>query len=288
MPIALALLGLLASASVAQEGENREEASAAARTRQKYSRPKVTVKDPADFMSKGKQIFSGPQPGEKLPEFKATSLMGDSKGKEIAPNELAAERPQILVFQDDGGVAARGINGILRAVETIDRKAKQDLHVACVFLCDDTETMTRRFAGLFPRLRERGIEIIAVSKDGRDGPGAYGLNRAVSQTIILAKGGTVTHNFVFPQGMLFPDPHVMGGIAEIIDEDREVVEGWLADAFDQDEQMRMRRDESPQSDARNAFREKLGEFVRAGKLTRKEAAELYRAAFPGGPSDDRQ
>lgn len=38
-----------------------------------------------------------------------------------------------------------------------------------------------------------------------------------------------------------------------------------------------------QDQAKNAFREKLGEFVRAGKITRAEAGELYRAAFPEKP-----
>ncbi len=42
----------------------------------------------------------------------------------------------------------------------------------------------------------------------------------------------------------------------------------------------MRRDNDPQSAAKAVFREKLGEFVGAGKLTREEAGELYQAAFP--------
>ena len=32
--------------------------------------------------------------------------------------------------------------------------------------------------------------------------------------------------------MLYPDPHVMGGIAELIDEDNETVAGWLAETGD--------------------------------------------------------
>jgi hypothetical protein len=238
------------------------------------------VKDPAGFKMEGRQIFSGPQPGEKLPGFKASSLIGDTKGEDIDPIKLAGKNPQILLFQDEGGVAIRGLFGVVDAITKIDRKTEQDLHIACVFLCDDAETITSRFESLFPRMRERGIDLIALSKDGRDGPGAYGLNRTVSQTIILAKDGKVTQNFVFPQGMLLPDPHVMGGIAELIGEERDSVAQWLAEGAESDASMRAGRGGDRQAEVQAGFREKLGEFVRAGKITREEASELYQTAFP--------
>ena len=50
--------------------------------------------------------------------------------------------------------------------------------------------------------------------------------------------------------------------------------------------MRMSRDNGPQSAAKAALREKLGEFVRAGKLTREEAGELYESAFPEEEAED--
>ena len=268
--IAFTLVAFLCSGSLAQaqkKGERRE-----------YGRGKLTVKDPADFRTEGKQIFSGPQPGETLPAFKATSLAGDNKGKELDPIELAGNNPQILLFQDENGVAIRGLYGIAETIKKINRKTEPDLQIACVFLSDDVETITGRYAKLFPRLRERGIDLIAISKDGRDGPGAYGLNRTVSQTIILARDGKVTRNFVFPQGLLQSDPHLMGGIAELIGEERETVARWLAGAAEGD--ARMRRNDDPQSAAKAAFREKLGEFVKDGKITREDAGELYRAAFP--------
>jgi hypothetical protein len=278
--IVLTLLALLCSGSLAQEREPREGQRTGERERQKYSRGKLAVKDPAGFKTEGKQIFSGPQPGETLPAFHATSLIEDNKGKELSPVDLAGNNPQILLFQDEGGVAMRGLYGVVDAIRKIDRKSDQDLHIACVFLCDDAETITSRFARVFPRLRERGIDLIAVSRDGRDGPGAYGLNRTVSQTIILAKDGKVTQNFVFPQGMLYADPHVMGGIAELIGEDRETVAGWLAEAAEGDFRMRTGSGDDPQAVAKAALREKLGKFVAAGKITREEAGELYQAAFP--------
>ena len=267
----------------AKRAEPATEAATSVRERethkpQEYGRGKLAVKDPADFRMEGKQIFSGPQSGEKLPPFRATSLAGDNKGKELDPIELAGNNPQILLFQDENGVAIRGLFGVAKAIRKIERKTEQDLHIACVFLCDDAETITSQFASVFQDMRERGIDLIAISKDGRDGPGAYGLNRTVSQTIILARDGKVTRNFVFPQGLLQSDPHLMGGIAELIGEERETVARWLAGAAEGD--ARMRRNDDSQSAAKAAFREKLGEFVKDGKITREDAGELYRAAFP--------
>ena len=225
--MALTLVALVGALSFAQEpakteSETREvdrkEQRSPRQKRRRYDQKKISVKDPAGFKAEGEQVFSGPQPGEKMPGLKAASLAGADKGKEIDPVAVAAGKLQVLFFQDESGVAIRGLFGVVDAIGKIDRKTDKDLHVACVFLSDDPDAITSRFGRVFPRLREQGIDIIAASKDGRDGPGAYGLNRTVSQTIILAKNGKVTRNFVFPQGMLYPDPHVMGGIAELIDE----------------------------------------------------------------------
>ncbi len=282
--IALTLVALLCSGSLAQERERRDRTREGQRSgereRHEYGRGKLAVKDPAGFRREGKQIFSGPQPGEKLPAFKTTSLAGDNKGKELNPIELAGDHPHILIFQDEGGVGARGLNRVVHVIARIDPKSDKDLHITSVFLSDDTEKVSQFAGRLAPRLLERGLDVISVSKEGRDGPGAYGLNRTVSQTIILAKDGKVTRNFVFPQGMLYADPHLMGGIAELIGEDRETVAGWLAEAAEGDARMRTRGGDDPQAVAKAALREKLGKFVVAGKITREEAGELYQAAFP--------
>ena len=287
--MALTLVALVGFVSFAQESAKngnetreteRKEQRRADRGRRAYDQNKIPVKDPEGFKAEGEPVFSGPQPGEKVLGLKAASLFGEDKGKEIDPVAAAGDRPQILFFQDESGVAIRGLFGVGRAIGNIGRKTNKDLHVACVFLSDDPDSITSRYGQLFQRMREQGINVVAISKDGRDGPGAYGLNRTVSQTIILARNGKVTRNFVFRQGMLTPDPHVIGGIAELIDEDRESVAGWLAEANEEAARMRMRRDNDPQAAARAALRRKIGEFVQAGKLTREDASELYEAAFP--------
>ena len=242
------------------------------------NRRRTEVKDPAGYQTKGKQIFSGPQTGEKLPALKVTGLFGDTKGEAFDPIKRAGNRPQILFFQDDSGVGIRGLFGFANAIHQVNEKADQELQVACIFLADEANTITSRYAGIFGRLRERGVNVIAVASGGRSGPGSYGLNRNIAQTILVAKDGKVTWNFVSEQGLLFADPHILGAVAEAVGEKRETVAAWLNAAGSDD------RAPANKELARRqrALRTKLGKLVEAGKLTRREAGELYRAAFDGG------
>jgi hypothetical protein len=54
-----------------------------------------------------------------------------------------------------------------------------------------------------------------VSLDGREGPGALGLNRSVQMTILVAKSKTVTANFALVQPSLQADlPKIVAAIVE--------------------------------------------------------------------------
>ena len=186
---------------------------------------KVEIKDPAQFKTAGgKALFSGPQPGEKIPPFKVTGLNGDRLGKVFDPVRLAGGKPQVLIFMDDNGVGIRGLFGTASLLSQIAEKSDKQLHLAAVLLGDDPA----KLQGFGKRFGERlsGV-VMGASPDGRDGPGALGLNRTISMTVIVARDGKVTHNFVFPQSMLYPDPHVLGAIASAIGQKRETVAKWL-------------------------------------------------------------
>ena len=242
------------------------------------NRRRTEVKDPAGYQTKGKQIFSGPQKGEKLPALKVTSLFGDTKGEAFDPIKRAGNRPQILFFQDAIFGEVPCLFQFADAIRQVNEKADKELQVACIFLADDANTITSRYAGVFAGLRERGVNVIAVASGGRSGPGSYGLNRNISQTIIVAKDGKVTWNFVSEQGLLFANPHILGAVAEAVGEKRETVAAWL-NAAGADDRAPANKELARRQ---RALRTKLGEFVEAGKLTRREAGELYRAAFDGG------
>ena len=112
----------------------------------------------------------------------------------------------------------------------------------------------------------------------------------VSQTVLLSKDGKVTHNFVFPQGSLYADPHVLGGVAELLGVEREKLATWLNEAPPEGARMvsgeamqrdaQPKRDAAPASSGKIALREKLGKLVAAQRLTREEAIELFQSAFP--------
>ena len=285
LPIALTLVALLCSGSLAQERESRsrEGQRRGERDRREYrpeerDRRKLGVKDPAGYKTEGKQLFSGPQPGEKLPALKVTSLFGDTKGEAFDPIKRAGNRPQILFFQDAIFGEVPCLFQFADAIRQVNEKTEKKLQIACIFLADDVNTITSRYARVFAGLRERGVNVIAVAPGGRTGPGSYGLNRNISQTILVAKAGKVTWNFVSEQGLLFANPHILGAVAEAVGEKRETVAAWLNAAGADD------RAPANEELARRqrALRTKLGAFVEAGKLTRREAGELYRAAFDGG------
>lgn len=208
-------------------GRERTDERGQATERKRYeNRRRVEVKDPAEFnKTQEKVLFSGPQPGEKLPFFKATGVRDALDGEEFDAVSMAGGKPQILIFQDETGVGIRGLRRLTRLLSRVENKSDQDLHTAVVFLGDDPAKITK-FVKDLGRIIP-GDLLVGVSRDGRDGPGAYGLNRNVSQTIIFSKDRKVTHSFVFPQGMLLVDPHVLGAVAALIGEERETLETWL-------------------------------------------------------------
>ena len=211
------------------------------RTRRQYENRRVKEVKAPDLFNKGVQnpIFSGPQPGEKLVSFQAVGYAGEHKEKILDPIAMAKNRPQLIVFQDDEGASSRGLYDLSDSLAKIDRQSDVDLHVSVILLSDDPVAF-EPYARMFPALLERGVDVIAFSKEGREGPGAYGLDRTVSQTFVLSKGGKVVHNLVLPKGGVYADPHVLGGIADIIGEKRETVQDWLNQGTTGGREMRRR------------------------------------------------
>ena len=58
---------------------------------------------------------------------------------------------------------------------------------------------------------------IGISVDGAEGPGAYGLNRNVTLTVLAGKGGTVTANYALVQPSVQADaPKILAEVAELV------------------------------------------------------------------------
>jgi hypothetical protein len=70
-------------------------------------------------------------------------------------------------------------------------QSKQKMHISAVFLGDTPNTVENQASKLVPHI-PNGVSL-GISQDGREGPGSYGLNRNVAQTVIIAKDGKVLH-----------------------------------------------------------------------------------------------
>ncbi|MEM9645370.1 MAG: hypothetical protein AAF989_10275, partial [Planctomycetota bacterium] len=243
------LLILFAPPVMAQDKTEPAEARMQMRQRQQRAQnnrrsPVYEVKDPAEFTaSEGKTLFSGPQAGERLPAFQAIGVHGKRKETNFDPTEDIQDEPHVLIFMDDGGVGVRGLFGFIRALETIRDNTDKDLRLTTIFLGDDSSALSGFVNRFSARLSESAT--VGISIDGRDGPGNYGLNRNVAMTVLVAKDGKVTHNFPMTQAMLYPDPHVLGAVAEVLGEDRESMASWFRkQATTQQARPGMRREDS--------------------------------------------
>ncbi len=157
-------------------------------------------------------VFSGPQVGEALPDFKITSLVGDVEGKVLNPVADAKEQPIVLVFIHE---LTRPGFGLMRAVTKFSAERKdKGMNVAVVFLTDDA-TATAKWSKNVQRLFSENVQY-GMFMDGKEGPGAYGLNRNVIVTALVGKEGKVTGNFALVQPQLQVDgPAILESIAAV-------------------------------------------------------------------------
>ena len=261
-----------------EEGEKllkktKDDAQMMDRKRQYENRRQVEVVDPTGFStSEENKAFSGPQPGEKLPPLMATGIRGGAKDVTFDFIAKADGRPHVLLLQDKSGVGLRGLYDVVGVVNKISKKSDKDLHMSVVFLSDNPAALKQ----ITQHVPENVL--VGISLDGREGPGSYGLNRNVSQTIIIAKDGKVLHNFAFAQPILFADPHVLGAIANAIEEKPETVAKWLNEAPVEGERMRgnreqMERERTPSREELVKRFDKDGD----GKLNREEGLAARRA-----------
>ncbi|MCH5373957.1 MAG: hypothetical protein JJ992_08275, partial [Planctomycetes bacterium] len=108
--------------------------------------------------------------------------------------------------------------GLMRAIANFagERKAK-GMTVGVVFLSDDATETTKWALNLANNQRLFSDDVIyGVSPDGKEGPGAYGLNRNVTLTILVGTEGKVTANFALVQPQLQADgPAILKAIAAV-------------------------------------------------------------------------
>lgn len=155
-------------------------------------------------------LFSGPQVGEKTVPFEIRGLF-ENAGQTLDPVARAKGKPTVLVFVHE---VTRPSIGLARAILTYAHsRANDGLHCCMVLLTSDateTENWAKRAQHAFPAKVPVG-----VSLHGIEGPGAYGLNRNVTLTVIVAKQDQITANFALVQPSIQVDaPRIAKAIVE--------------------------------------------------------------------------
>lgn len=142
------------------------------------------------------QRFSGPQPGERLPEFPIRLVLdptgqpaGSRVGQDVDASELAGDRPLLLIVMHQ---LTRP--NLLLARTALDYVAdhQPQLGAGLVLLGPDPVALSQqleRASGAMPQ----GVPV-GYSRDGLEGPGSYGFHREVQLTVLLASEGEVRHN----------------------------------------------------------------------------------------------
>ncbi|MEW4486784.1 hypothetical protein AB1L42_01815 [Thalassoglobus sp. JC818] len=158
-------------------------------------------------------VFSGPQPGEPLPSLTVKGVLGKNAGKTFDAMELAGDKPVLIFFVHE---RTRPAFGLMRAIMDYAKSRSEDgLVSAAVFLTSDPTETEKWMTGIqryFPESVEFGL-----SPDGIEGPGAYGLNRNVSLTVLTGRNAKVTSNFALIQPSVQADgPKILKAIVDTI------------------------------------------------------------------------
>lgn len=158
-------------------------------------------------------LYSGPQPGEEMSALPLRLALGPNAGQDFDPLNMVADKPLLLIFVHDINRQSISMTRVLSGYAAT--RSDAGLQTAVVFLSDDipaADAQIRRMQHALTSDTPTGISV-----DGREGPGAWGLNRNVTLTIVIGRSGKVTSNFALIQPSLQADlPKVLQSlVAEI-------------------------------------------------------------------------
>ena len=254
-----------------------------AQDRRAYAAGRIEIKDPAELTkAQAEPIFSGPQAGETLPSFRVIGLSGALEGVEFDPAARAGDKLHLLIFGKEARTFGRFLGNLGRQLDTIERNSGRAWEMSFIVVNDDPNDVESKFEAVarsFPASLAAGLSV-----DGAEGPPAYGLNRNMTATVIVAKGGVVVHSLPYPQDGFYSDPYILGALASVMEVDHDTLRKYIGDTpGDQaTAAARQRAGAANMTPEQQAFRAELGQRVQAGEITREEAGRLYREKFAGG------
>ncbi len=158
------------------------------------------------------EVFSGPQPGEQVQSFAVNGVRGEDSGKAVDLTEKASHGPLLIVYVHERTRPAFALtNTVAKFAET---KADKGLTAGIVYLTADATETENWLKTINANLPEKIF--LGISPDGKEGPGAWGLNRNVALTVIVANEDKVTANFALRQPSVDVDgPKIFQAIADV-------------------------------------------------------------------------
>ena len=256
----------------------REQRGAKGVKRKGYAAKDLKITKPAEWIKNlEKPIYSGPQPGEKVPELTAINLRGDQKGQEFDPTELAGDKLHLMFFVRKSRTFGRFMGQLKKQLQAIEENSKQPWAMSIIVCTDDANEAQKSFTVLDQRYPKDLV--VGLSKDGSAGPPAYGLDKNLTATVIVVKDGKVVHNFAHAGDAFYSQPHILGAIASTVEVDhdtlRKYIGGQPGDAASAAYGKGMQGRDGATT-PKSGFRKKLVPLVVNETLSRAEAAELFR------------
>ncbi|MBT7255725.1 MAG: hypothetical protein HN882_12040 [Planctomycetaceae bacterium] len=135
------------------------------------------------------QVFSGPQPGESMEAFDVQYAFGDAAGMTMQPLKEAGDKPTLLIFNHK---LTRPAIGLTRVLTKFAEQHQKILYTNMIFLTDDVTATQQRLTAARRALPTKTH--VTIAPQGIEGPGAYGLNRKVTLTIVFGDEQKVISN----------------------------------------------------------------------------------------------
>jgi len=158
------------------------------------------------------EVFSGPQVGEKLAPFTVRGVFDKEAGKDLDFVTQADGKPIVMIFVHDVNRQSISMTRILSGYS--QSRSNDGVTTGVIFLDDDATAAENQLKRMQHALTP-GVAT-AVSTEGREGPGSYGLNRNVMLTILVGKENQVTGNFALVQPSLQVDlPKILEEIVAV-------------------------------------------------------------------------